>query len=61
MRARGYEAPLETRVRRGGFIENTLEMVGYLYVCSVVLRLLPPAWAARMHTLCQSEAHSRCT
>ena len=40
MRARGYEAPLETRVRRGGFIENTLEMVGYLYVCSVVLRLL---------------------
>jgi hypothetical protein len=44
-----------------GFIEKALKMAVYLRVCGVALRLLPPAWAARMHTLCQSEAHSRCT
>ena len=61
MRMRGYEASWEPRVRRGGFIKNALKMAVYLRVCGVVYRLLPPAWAVSMHTLCQSEVDSRCT
>ena len=57
----GYEALWGPRVRRVGFIDNALKMAVYLRVCGVVLRLLPPAGAVSMHTLCQSEADSRCT
>ena len=49
------------RVRCLGFIGNVLKMAVYLCVCGVALRLLPPAWVVSMHTLCQSEADSRCT
>ena len=61
MRTRGYEASWETRVRSVSLIEKVLKIAVYLHVCRVVLRLLPPAGAVSMHTLCQSEAHSRCT
>ena len=38
MRARGYEATWDTRVRSVGFIKNALKMAVYLRVCRVVLR-----------------------
>lgn len=43
------------------FMENARKMAVYLRVCGAALRLLSPAGAVSMHTLCQSEADSRCT
>ena len=61
MRVTGYEASVVRRVWCLGFIGKALKMAVYLRVFGAALRLLLPAWAAGMHTLCQSEADSRCT
>lgn len=61
MRVWGCEASVAPSVWRVDFIGKALKIAVYLRVCGVALRLLSPAWAVSMHTLCQSEAETRCT